>query len=998
MPESTRKHHKCAADNESLAEYTLLNESDTPNRMEIALETISPLALRLMLLLWYGVLLFGLMMIRLDLHMQWEVSSSEDALTVESSNTMSIKEWPEYNENAITWHARSLSLTGSRYARFPHVLIAIKETESKDQPVPAKQLTLSEGAEYASNVPHFRSILPNHEKYAKIIDETLLNSKCVKNEARNIPSTFNVRIRGTSKGKLIDYSKNATRTLRCSANGLSCETVLLPLDVPPSMEMEDFSLTMHTDYFGVPSTALKPSIHFLNQKSSYTIFGTVLRYFLFFVSLTNLILFLSKLGVQYLLPHRSKHILIEQIWVLILQGFFLLYANPFHLSCVFRTAEESFKNKVLLFMEFHIADYFTYVVLTWNLVLVNCARFIPKRLPTTTHLLCVSGLIAMMGLDCLLVVLSCAGWSQTAQDFELTLSESSPAIRVVLFILLTLQYSYFISGFLLAVKLYFKLSKAPYFETRTQQLSFRLFVFVMWLYYVYRIIQSVALHHGTQLASLLSYHQSHQLSELLIAFVYTQIVTYSYSPTRHNENTPPPPTSSLWKRIVWSDAWHQWLRHHGGSLYFFNTCAEEDKFNRIQAIANANRPREHGDNIRPVQFLERLLRKIARRFTNILTLRTLTRMQNRGFFCLEKAVDCFNLSWEVYFRIPKEKASVDLTSECDVPIEETTEKKRTAFLPPEIFKEGVQDTPRSVERSPGNAVLEGPLAQRGLNTAQEVREMDIDRFGFEVIKTFLIEDVQALICSNERSIVIAFRGTTTRKNVKYDIKFSRSNIEVGTKNFLLDLLFVPCVHSGFNILWKKIESELLKELYRLLSPRNRQSTGSTNDSGNQSKPTSPRRFGFRRKQHQPPVRAEGKEVIVTGHSLGGAIANLCAYSIANRFDISPTVYTFGSPRIGNTRFRHLYDEKVPNTFRIVNQSDIVSRFNLMMDNPHVGCEIAIDRHGNIICHPTFIERILRPWSRGLGLHHHLLASYGQSLNAVAKRHGVERLFTDDEKV
>ena len=988
MPDFTRRYYKCPTDTDSVAEYTMLSESGVRKRMEIALETISPLALRMMLLLWYGVLFFGLLMIRLDLHAQWEVRALD---TGESTFAV-----PTYTEDTIQWHTESTRLATSRYARFPHILISIDKA-TKQVEAEAHTNGGTQGLSDAHAIRAFSHVHP----YADVVEDAVLDAQIEKKGGKKIPATFDIAIDGhlsrkrSNTTKHVLYARSVTRTLRCRADETACEAVLLPVDIPLTLNIDNFSLTMHTGNFTEPSASLHPTIRYLSQKPSYTKFGIFLRYALLLFSFANLVIFISKLGVQFFLPNRSKDVLIEQIWVLILQGFFILYANPFHISCVLRTTEDSFKNKLLQFMEFHIADYFAYVVLTWNLVLVNCARFIPKRLPNKTHLLCVSGLFVMIGLDCLLVSLSRSSWSETAQDFELTLHESSHLVRAVLFTLLVVQYTYFVIGFLLAVRLYFKLYKVPYFETRTQQLSFRLFVFVMWLYYVYRIIQSVALHHGAQLASLISFHRSHQLSELLIAFVYTQIITYSYSPARHTDDAPPPPTSSLWKRVAWTDAWYRWLRHHGGSLFFFNTRHEEEKFDRIQAITNASRPKEETE-IRPVQFVERLLRKIARRFTNIITLTNFTRMQNRGFFCLEKAIDCFNISWEVYFRIPEEGALSDAHTD-DTRSEISMLENERVMFPPEIFSNNPFDTPKTTEKTPAHANLEAPLFPRGINMQQTLREMEIQRFGFTIVKSFLIDDVQAVICSNERCIIIAFRGTSTRKNVRYDMKFSRSNIEEGTKNFMLDLLLVPCVHSGFNILWKKIETDVLNELQALLNLNCVRSDSDGHDNYPQPvlhdsaqplfKNARPFQFQFWKKAAQP-SRAQGKELIITGHSLGGAIANLCAYSIATRFNLSPTVYTFGSPRVGNTRFRHVYDEKVPNTFRIVNQSDIVSRFNLMMDNPHVGCEIAIDRYGNIICHPTFIERVLRPWSRGLGLYHHLLASYGQSLDAVAKRQGM----------
>ena len=68
-----------------------------------------------------------------------------------------------------------------------------------------------------------------------------------------------------------------------------------------------------------------------------------------------------------------------------------------------------------------------------------------------------------------------------------------------------------------------------------------------------------------------------------------------------------------------------------------------------------------------------------------------------------------------------------------------------------------------------------------------------------------------------------------------------------------------------------------------------------------------------------------KHWVVTGHSLGGALANLCAVDLQYNFspDVSVEVYTFGAPRVGNKAFVDSYNRRVPNTWRFVNGNDVV---------------------------------------------------------------------------
>ncbi len=65
------------------------------------------------------------------------------------------------------------------------------------------------------------------------------------------------------------------------------------------------------------------------------------------------------------------------------------------------------------------------------------------------------------------------------------------------------------------------------------------------------------------------------------------------------------------------------------------------------------------------------------------------------------------------------------------------------------------------------------------------------------------------------------------------------------------------------------------------------------------------------------------QVYVTGHSLGGSLANLAAYDIARALEPCPRMtriicYTFGSPRTGNHAFARDYQRVVPDTWSIIN--------------------------------------------------------------------------------
>jgi hypothetical protein len=67
-------------------------------------------------------------------------------------------------------------------------------------------------------------------------------------------------------------------------------------------------------------------------------------------------------------------------------------------------------------------------------------------------------------------------------------------------------------------------------------------------------------------------------------------------------------------------------------------------------------------------------------------------------------------------------------------------------------------------------------------------------------------------------------------------------------------------------------------------------------------------------------------VTVCGHSLGGALATLLALDVAANTPFkSPAVYTYGSPRTGDSLFASTFNQVVTNSYRIENRLDIVPK-------------------------------------------------------------------------
>ena len=115
---------------------------------------------------------------------------------------------------------------------------------------------------------------------------------------------------------------------------------------------------------------------------------------------------------------------------------------------------------------------------------------------------------------------------------------------------------------------------------------------------------------------------------------------------------------------------------------------------------------------------------------------------------------------------------------------------------------------------------------------------------------------------------------------------------------------------------------------------------------------------------------------LTGHSLGGALAMIAAQDLTENFDLPQPVqvYTFGSPRIGNVAYASNYDQKIPATFRVVVDGDIIPGMPKMFGMyRHAGIEVLVDAEngGNLIVKPSAVEKWLRMRNRTSTANHSL---------------------------
>ncbi len=82
-------------------------------------------------------------------------------------------------------------------------------------------------------------------------------------------------------------------------------------------------------------------------------------------------------------------------------------------------------------------------------------------------------------------------------------------------------------------------------------------------------------------------------------------------------------------------------------------------------------------------------------------------------------------------------------------------------------------------------------------------------------------------------------------------------------------------------------------------------------------------------------------ILITGHSLGAALAVLCAVDIVWHFPHKDVeVYLFGCPRVGNKAFAKSYDKRVFKTLRVTCGNDVVAKLPpTLLGYRHVGIPI-----------------------------------------------------------
>jgi triacylglycerol lipase len=99
-----------------------------------------------------------------------------------------------------------------------------------------------------------------------------------------------------------------------------------------------------------------------------------------------------------------------------------------------------------------------------------------------------------------------------------------------------------------------------------------------------------------------------------------------------------------------------------------------------------------------------------------------------------------------------------------------------------------------------------------------------------------------------------------------------------------------------------------------------------------------------------------QRVLVTGHSLGGAVAILAGFELAKTGSVIPELYTLAGPRAGAPDFAGKFNVAISVCYRVVNFMDAVPQVPLPPVYEHVGQEVLVHGGFNPI-DPVYAHRL-----------------------------------------
>ncbi|MEM6353420.1 MAG: lipase family protein [Cyanobacteria bacterium P01_D01_bin.14] len=203
------------------------------------------------------------------------------------------------------------------------------------------------------------------------------------------------------------------------------------------------------------------------------------------------------------------------------------------------------------------------------------------------------------------------------------------------------------------------------------------------------------------------------------------------------------------------------------------------------------------------------------------------------------------------------------------------------------------------------------------------------------------QDTQAFMFRTDRYMVLAFRGSQETRDWYTNFSMRLRNFTIRKEGITTLSSYKGRVHTGFFLAWASIERSVLDQIHRW------------------------KKEALQRGQSLPPL-------LITGHSLGGALASLAAASLDENGMQVIGVYTFGQPRVGDWLFSRQLGKKLDGRiFRFINNNDVVphlpppfSPLSPLRLYTHLGSAKYFNSKGLIMIDYRFVNRL---WDSAVGL-------------------------------
>ncbi len=141
-----------------------------------------------------------------------------------------------------------------------------------------------------------------------------------------------------------------------------------------------------------------------------------------------------------------------------------------------------------------------------------------------------------------------------------------------------------------------------------------------------------------------------------------------------------------------------------------------------------------------------------------------------------------------------------------------------------------------------------------------------------------------------------------------------------TANFILDAVIIPTIYGGKSCLLCPVHFGFRNAIVSLNA------------------------LGLKKALSNSVKKHPSSKIIFTGHSLGGALANLASLQFAEKNSDHKDIrlYTLGQPRVGGSEYAKYHSTKVPHYFRLVHARDLVPHKPALLSGAlfrHSGIEV-----------------------------------------------------------